>query len=51
MESSHSSALQAKHARVDARLRQEQGRPMPDEVVIHDLKRKKLALKDELTEQ
>ncbi len=50
MVESHASALQAKHARVDAQLRQEQGRPMPDEVRIHDLKRKKLALKDELTE-
>jgi hypothetical protein len=50
MVASHASALQAKHARVEAQLRDEQSRPMPDEVRIHDLKRKKLALKDELTE-
>ncbi|MXP10485.1 YdcH family protein [Pseudoblastomonas halimionae] len=49
MDTSHASALQAKHARVEARLREEQSRPMPDDAVIHDLKRKKLALKDELT--
>lgn len=50
MDSSHASALQAKHARVEAQLREEERRPLPDEVRIHDLKRKKLALKDQLTE-
>ena len=50
MDASHASALQAKHARVEARLRDEQRRPMPDAALIHDLKRKKLALKDELTQ-
>jgi hypothetical protein len=50
MVASHASALQAKHARVEAQLREEQSRPMPDEVLIHDLKRKKLALKDEFAE-
>ena len=50
MDTSHASALQAKHARVEARLREEQGRPMPDAAMIRDLKRRKLALKDELTE-
>ncbi len=40
--------LQDKHADLDRMLDEEAGRPMPDTVVVHDLKRQKLAIKDEI---
>lgn len=42
------SVLRAKHAELEARLERETGRPLPDDIVIHDIKREKLAIKDEL---
>jgi hypothetical protein len=50
MESAHLSALQAKHAGLDRLIQQELTRPAPDESVIRDLKRRKLRVKDELTQ-
>jgi len=49
--SSHLSALKQKHTDLDNRLEQEEGRPMPDELVLHDLKKQKLALKDEMSRE
>ena len=43
MEASHASALQQKHADLERRIGEEMSRPMPDETLIHDLKKKKLA--------
>ncbi len=40
--------LRAKHAEIDNRLIEEERRPLPDSQLIHDLKRKKLKIKDEL---
>ena len=40
--------LQDKHADLEKLLDEETGRPMPDTVVVHDLKRQKLAIKDEI---
>jgi hypothetical protein len=48
MESSHFSALQLKHAGIERQLDQEMSRPMPDDVVIQDLKKRKLRLKEEM---
>jgi hypothetical protein len=41
-------SLRTKHAALDAELESETHRPSPDEVHIHDLKRQKLRLKDEM---
>ena len=48
MASTHHTALQSKHAVLDQRLAEETGRPMPDTIVIADLKKQKLRLKEEL---
>lgn len=48
MVSSHVSALQSKHAGIDAQLRAEMARPAPDDVTIRQLKKRKLALKQEI---
>ncbi len=42
-------ALQDKHASLDRMLDDEEHRPLPDDTAIHDLKRQKLAIKDEIT--
>lgn len=49
MASTHHTALQSKHAVLDQRLADEAGRPMPDAMLIADLKKQKLRLKEELT--
>lgn len=46
--STHVSALQSKHAGLEARLREELSRPAPDAATIQTLKRKKLKIKEEL---
>ncbi len=48
MESSHCSALQLKHAGLERQIRQELGRPLPNLTMLQSLKKRKLALKDEL---
>lgn len=48
MESSHVNALQSKHAGLEAQLREEMNRPVPDAATIQQLKRKKLKIKEEL---
>ena len=49
MESSHVSALQAKHEGLDCRLKDELNRPSPDMAMIQTLKKRKLLLKEELS--
>lgn len=41
-------SLKAKHAALEAALDDETRRPLPDEIAIAELKRKKLKIKDEL---
>lgn len=48
MESSHVTALQAKHAGIELRLREEMSRPSPDSATIQDLKKQKLRIKEEI---
>ena len=48
LSSSHTSALQTKHAGLEARLREEMGRPAPDAGTIQRLKRAKRRIKEEL---
>ncbi len=48
MNNSHASALKFKHTEIERKLATEEARPMPNDLVIHDLKKRKLALKDEI---
>jgi hypothetical protein len=41
-------SLKGKHASLDATLQSEVTRPLPDDNLIHDLKRQKLRIKDEI---
>nr|WP_298925652.1 YdcH family protein [uncultured Erythrobacter sp.] len=48
MASPHVNALQSKHAGLEAKLRQEMARPVPDAGTIQSLKKHKLRLKEEI---
>lgn len=45
---SHILELADKHHKLDQQIQEEQHRPLPDETVLTDLKRKKLRLKEEI---
>lgn len=49
MQTAHISALEAKHATLDRKIADEQARPSPDRLVLAELKRRKLRVKEELT--
>ncbi len=51
MQTSHQSALEAKHATLDSKIAEEEGRPNPNGTVIADLKKRKLRLKEEIVAQ
>ncbi len=48
MNNSHSSALLARHAGLDARIVDEERRPSPDQGTIASLKKQKLKIKEAL---
>lgn len=48
MQNAHLSALEAKHAFLDRRIADESQRPLPDQFVIAELKRRKLRVKEEM---
>ncbi len=48
MTNSHSTALLAKHARLDAQIVNERSRPSPDEMLVAMLKKQKLKIKEAL---
>lgn len=48
MDSRHISALEAKHAGLDARISTELKRPSPDTAILAVLKKRKLKIKEEL---
>jgi hypothetical protein len=48
MQNAHLSALEQKHAGLDARIAQENQRPHPDDALIARLKKEKLRLKETL---
>lgn len=48
MQTAHFSALEAKHATLDRKIADEQGRPSPDQSMIADLKKRKLRVKEEM---
>ena len=41
-------SLKTKHASLEATIQSEVTRPRPDDTLIHDLKRQKLRIKDEI---
>ena len=48
MHQAHVSALQAKHAGLEARIEEENQRPMPDAATLARLKKEKLRVKEEM---
>ncbi|HEX7751918.1 MAG TPA: DUF465 domain-containing protein [Novosphingobium sp.] len=48
METSHVSALQMKHAGLEKQLEHEMTRPLPDILVIREIKKRKLRIKERL---
>ena len=44
----HISSLKDKHAELEQAIEVENSRPLPDEMLIHELKREKLRIKDEI---
>jgi hypothetical protein len=50
MDTSHVSALHAKHAGLEARIRDEHARPVPDSIMLATLKKQKLILKQEIAQ-
>ncbi len=51
MNTNHISALRIKHAELDEKLEREERRTLPDTNLIHSLKKQKLQLKDQLTQE
>ena len=49
MENAHSSALLAKHHGLDQRIAAENSRPAPDGVLLAELKKQKLKIKEALS--
>jgi len=41
-------ALKTRHIELERKLESEESRPMPDEELLHTIKREKLQLKDEM---
>jgi len=50
MEMSHISALESKHAGLERRIAEEQARPLPNDGLIREMKRRKLRIKEELAQ-
>ncbi|MBB5685477.1 YdcH family protein [Sphingobium boeckii] len=50
MEQAHFSALEAKHSTLEHRIAEESRRPIPDTVTLAHLKKRKLRIKEELSE-
>ncbi len=48
MQNAHMSALEQKHAGLDARIAEESQRPMPDAALVARLKKEKLRIKEEI---
>lgn len=48
MDSSHLSALELKHAGIERQLHEELSRPMPDDAILQDLKKRKLRIKEQM---
>lgn len=51
MQTTHQTALAAKHATLDRRIAEEAHRPHPDALLIAGLKKQKLRVKEEISQQ
>lgn len=51
MNKSHMSALRMKHAELEEKLDREENRPLPDNGLIHRLKKEKLHIKDVIAQE
>lgn len=51
MSTAHTDALAAKHATLDRQIADETHRPLPDPMVLAELKKQKLRLKEEIATQ
>ena len=49
MASAHLSALEIKHAQLDQRIARESQRPLPNTMLIAELKKRKLRVKEEIS--
>jgi hypothetical protein len=49
MEKANVEELSSKHAAVAAQIDEEEHRPLPDMIRLHELKKEKLRLKDEIS--
>ena len=43
--------LREKHAELEHQIEEEENRPLPDNTIVHSLKKQKLRIKDELQRQ
>lgn len=50
MHSAHLSALETKHAQLDRQITDEEHRPRPDELLIAELKKRKLRVKEAMAQ-
>lgn len=48
MQNAHFSALEAKHQVLDQRIATESQRPLPDQILLAELKKRKLRVKEEM---
>jgi len=48
MDKAHVEALETKHASIQSQIDAEERRPNPDDILLHQLKKEKLRLKDEI---
>jgi len=48
MDKVHAEELETQHAALSAQINDEEHRPLPDMIKLHELKKEKLRLKDEL---
>ncbi|MBR0551861.1 YdcH family protein [Stakelama marina] len=48
MQNAHISSLEAKHHKLDRRISDEMHRPRPDQLLVAELKREKLRVKEEM---
>ena len=49
MQNAHFAALNVKHSTLDRRIAAESQRPLPDQMLIAELKKQKLRVKEELS--
>ena len=49
MDQAQAEELEQQHAALEARIEEEEHRPHPDDIKLHDLKKQKLRIRDEMT--